>query len=105
MKLVITGLTSIIFVILDTVNLQFQGCFVPISLRPVLEIVAAYVMDIVSLPDAGFSIYNTVHRKWLRILSIALEKELKVLTMLYDYILIIWFLLTAFLFFCIFSLL
>ena len=27
----------------------------------------------------GFGIYKTAHRIWLRILSIALEKELKVL--------------------------
>ena len=30
-------------------------------------------------PDGGFSIYKTAHRIWLRILAIALEKELKVL--------------------------
>ena len=28
-----------------TVNLQFQGPFVPISLRPVLRVVEAYVID------------------------------------------------------------
>ena len=33
------GLTSIILTVLRTVNLQFQGQFVPISLRPVLRIV------------------------------------------------------------------
>ena len=27
----------------------------------------------------GFSVYKTAHRIWLRILSVALEKELKVL--------------------------
>ena len=43
-KLVIGGLTSVILVILGTVNLQFQGLFVPISLRPVLRIVAAHVL-------------------------------------------------------------
>ena len=31
-------------IVLSTVNLQFQGQFVPLSLRPVLRIVAAYVM-------------------------------------------------------------
>ena len=41
LKLVIGGLTSIILIVLSTVNLQFQGQFVPISLRPVLGIVAA----------------------------------------------------------------
>ena len=42
-KLVIGGLTSIILVVLGTVNLQFQGCLVCISLRPVLITVAAYI--------------------------------------------------------------
>ena len=44
LKLVIGGLTSIILTVLSTVNLQFQGRFVPISLRPILRIVAASVM-------------------------------------------------------------
>ena len=44
LKLVIGGLTSVISIVLSTVNLQFQGRFVSISLRPVLGIVAAYVM-------------------------------------------------------------
>ena len=43
LKLVISGLTSIIWIVLDTVGVQFQGPFVPISLRRVLRIVAAYV--------------------------------------------------------------
>ena len=38
------GLISIFLIVLSTINLQFQGRFVPISLRPVLRIVAAYVM-------------------------------------------------------------
>ena len=46
-KSVIGGLTSIILIVLGTVNLQFQGPFVSISLRPVLRIVAVYVMSIV----------------------------------------------------------
>ena len=86
MKLVIGGLTSVILIVLSTVNLQFQGRFVPISLRSVLGIVAAYVMATVwsscssLLPSAGgFSIYETDHRTWLRILSVALKEELKVL--------------------------
>ena len=41
LKLVISGLTSVISIVLGTVNLQFQGRFVSISLRPVLGIVAA----------------------------------------------------------------
>ena len=44
LKLVIGGLTSVILIVLGTVNLQFQGWFVSISLRPVLGIAAAYVM-------------------------------------------------------------
>ena len=43
-KLVIGGLTSAILIVLGTVNLQFQGPFVPVSLRPVLGIVAAHVL-------------------------------------------------------------
>ena len=38
------GLISVILIVLSTVNLQFQSWFVSISLRPVLGIVAAYVM-------------------------------------------------------------
>ena len=38
------GLISVILIVLSTVNLQFQSQFVSISLRPVLGIVAAYVM-------------------------------------------------------------
>ena len=43
-KLVISGLASIIMFVLGTVNLQSQGPFFPISLRPVLRIVAAHIM-------------------------------------------------------------
>ena len=46
-KLVITGLTSLFLVALSTVNLQFQGPFVPISLWSVLRIMAAYVLGTV----------------------------------------------------------
>ena len=35
---------SVILIVLGTVNLQFHGWFVPISLRPVLRTVATYVM-------------------------------------------------------------
>ena len=44
LRLVISDLTSVILIVLNTVNLQFQGQFVPISLRPVLRIAAAYAM-------------------------------------------------------------
>lgn len=46
-KLVTGDLTSVIVIVLDTVDLQFQGPFVPISLRPVLRIVAADVVSTV----------------------------------------------------------
>ena len=42
-KVIIGGLTTVVFIFLGTVNLQSQGLFIPISLRPVLRIVAAYV--------------------------------------------------------------
>ena len=45
--LIIGGLTSIILIVLGTVNLQFQGPLVPISLSPVLRTVAAYVVGTV----------------------------------------------------------
>ena len=55
-------------------------------MRPVLGIVAAYVMATVwssrsslLLPDVGFSIYEAAQKIWLRILSLALEEELRVL--------------------------
>ena len=41
LKLVISGLISIIFIVLGTVNFQFPGALVPISLRPILGIMAA----------------------------------------------------------------
>ena len=43
-RLITDGLTSVILVVLGTVNLQFQGWLVSISLRLVLRIVAVYVM-------------------------------------------------------------
>ena len=42
--LVISGLTSVVLVVLGTVNLQVQGLFISVSLRPILKIVAACVM-------------------------------------------------------------
>ena len=44
LKLVLHGLIGAILIVLSTVNLQFQGWFVPISLRPLLRIVAPYIM-------------------------------------------------------------
>ena len=44
LKLVIGGLTSIILIVLSTVNLQFQGWSVSISLRPILGTSATFVM-------------------------------------------------------------
>ena len=44
LKLIIGGLTSVISYVLSTNNLQSHGRFVPVSLRPVLRILAAYVM-------------------------------------------------------------
>ena len=46
-RLVIAGLTSMILVVLATVNLQFPGALVSISLRPVLGIVAAHALGTV----------------------------------------------------------
>ena len=46
-KLVIGSLTSVILVVLDIVNFQFQDPFVPISLRPVLTIMATHAVDTV----------------------------------------------------------
>ena len=47
-KLVFVDLTSIILVVLGTVNnLQFQGPYVPISFQPVLRIVAPYILGAV----------------------------------------------------------
>ena len=62
LKSVIAGLTSVILIVLSTVNLQFQGRFIPISLRPVLGIVAANVTATVwpscssLLPPGGVSV-------------------------------------------------
>ena len=56
----------------------------------ILGIVAAHVVGkvvhsghhVVNFSTWGFGIYKTAHRTWLRILSTALEKELKVLVCL-----------------------
>ena len=47
LQLVTSGLTSIILVVSGTVNLQFWGALVPISLQSVLRIVAAHVQGTV----------------------------------------------------------
>ena len=47
LKLVPSGLTSIILIVLSTVSLQYQGQFVPHFLRQILRIVAAYAMAMV----------------------------------------------------------
>ena len=47
LQLVISGLTSVILVVLGTVNLQFWGALVPVSLQSVLGIVAAQVLGTV----------------------------------------------------------
>ena len=46
LKLVISHI-NVISIVLSTVNLELQDWFVPISLRPILGIVAVYVMAIV----------------------------------------------------------
>lgn len=46
-KLIISGLINVNLVVSGTVNFQFQGLFLPISLRQILGIVAAYVIGIV----------------------------------------------------------
>ena len=84
LQLVISGLTSIMLLVLGTVNLQFGGAFVPISLQSVLRIEAAQVQVQSGHHGVNSStwcsgIYKTAHRIRLRILSIALEKELNVL--------------------------
>ena len=47
LKLVISGLTSVILIVLGTVSVQFQGPLVPISLRPVLRVVATHIRAMV----------------------------------------------------------
>ena len=93
-ELVVVGLTSVILIVLGTVNLQLRGLFVPISLRSLLGIVAAYVLGTVWSSYSYFStwffgIYKTTHRIFPSILSVDLEKEQKTLNILNDYIIII----------------
>ena len=75
---------QLVLVALGTADLQFQGPFSPISLWPVLRVwqLVSWVRSghHVVIPSTwGFSIYKTAHTMWLRISSIVLEKELKVL--------------------------
>ena len=49
LQLVTSGLTSIILVVLGSVNLWFQGALIPISLHSVLGIAAAQVLGTVWL--------------------------------------------------------
>ena len=53
-KLVISGLTSIIFTVLGTVNLHLRGPFVLISLWPILGIVAGIVLGTVRSSVVNF---------------------------------------------------
>ena len=60
-------------------NLQFQGRFVSISCSSLCYGYSLVTLELTSLPGGGFSIHETAHRRWLRILSIAFEKKLEVL--------------------------
>ena len=81
-RLVISGLTSIIMMVLGTVNLQFKvDLFLCSQFLELWQLRFLFQSGhhVVNFSIRGFSIYKTAHRIWLRILSIALEKELKVL--------------------------
>ena len=84
LKLVISGLTRIILMVLGTVNLQFQvhlfisfhGLFLKLwQLKPWVQ----SGHHVVNFSTWGFSICKAAHRRWPRILATALENELKVL--------------------------
>ena len=86
LKSVSGGLTSVIWIVLGTDNCHSQGQFVSISLRPVLGTVGANVVGqpghhaVNFFPPVGVSVsIRPAHRIWCRMLSMALEKELKVL--------------------------
>ena len=94
LQLVISGLTSIILVLLGTVNLQFWGALVPISVHQFSELwqLKSWVQSVhhvLNFSTWDFSIYKTAHRIWLRILSTALEKRKRSLTVPNNYIIII----------------
>ena len=83
-KLLFSGLTTTILVVLGAVNCQFQGLFVTISLWPVLGTAAltSWIQSghrVVSFSTWCFIICKTAHRTQLRVLSLALEEELEVL--------------------------
>ena len=83
-KLVISGLTGIILVVLGTVNLQLGVHFFPFLCSQFLKLwqLMSWTQSghhVVNFSTWGFGIYKTAHIIWLRILSIALETELKVL--------------------------
>ena len=81
LRVVISGLAGVISVISGTVF--SPGCTCSISLWSVLGTGAVRVLGTVwsSLANSstwGFSICKTAHTMWLRVWSVALEKELKV---------------------------
>ena len=79
LQLVISGLISVTLVVLSTVSLQFQGWFVLTSLKPILGIVAAYVM--VSLVAQRLKPLPAMWEIWVRSLGQEdpLEKEVTIL--------------------------
>ena len=82
--MIMNGLTSVSLVVLGTVNPQFGDAFVPISLQSVLRMwqLKSWVQPghhVANFSTCGLGIYKIAHRTWLRILSTALEKEIKVL--------------------------
>ena len=85
------GLISIIMIVSGTVNLEFQGQFIPISLRPILRMVEVYVMAVVWSPcsyllqPVGVSVSLRRLTGYASMVSIALEKELKVLARWLNY--------------------
>ena len=79
LKVVISGLTGIILIVLSTTNLQFQDWFVSISLRLILRIVTADItaivwsscrqlLHLVGVSDTILSRVLSAHRTRLRIL-------------------------------------
>ena len=80
-RLVISGLTSIIMMVLGTVNLQFRvDLFLCSQFLELWQLRFLFQSGhhVVNFSIRGFSIYKTAHRIWLRILSIALERKLGV---------------------------
>ena len=79
------GLISVISTVFSTVTLQLQGQFVSISLRPALRIVTAMSwLQSCHLVGSFFYLVGILisiraQGIWLRILSVAFEKELKIL--------------------------